>query len=96
MLKATTKHGTYYLIDLENMRAMRVRGESRNDMGDDGEWFDYWDIQTYDYDKYLNNESPLRSEPIVVGKSIFFYLTRPFGGYRISTDVVSIEETDNA
>ena len=95
MLKVTTSHGTYYLIDEDSKRAMRVRGEGRNDMGDDGEWFDYWDMQTYDYDKYLNNKSPLTSEGIVVGKSIFFYLTRPFGGYRISTDVVSIERIED-
>ena len=92
MLKAITKHGTYYLIDEDNKRAMRVRGEGRNDMGDDSEWFDYWDMQTYDYDKYLSNESPLTSEDIVVGKAIFFYLTDPYGGYRISTDVTAIEE----
>ena len=79
MIKATTSHGTYYLIDEENMRAMRVRPENRQDVYQNAEgWFDifYWTGAT-------------------VGEGMIFFLyptpENPFD-YQKSTVVVSIEE----
>jgi hypothetical protein len=37
--KVTTYHGTYYIIDLDKMRGMRVPGEGRNAMRADSDWF---------------------------------------------------------
>jgi hypothetical protein len=89
MIKATTKHGTYYLIDTENSRAMRVKAEDRNDMHDDGNWFDYAYFcpleRTY-------GASYGENGVVEVGKSIYFELHGPRAyDWRISTDVVSVE-----
>jgi hypothetical protein len=81
MIKATTSHGTYYLIDQENMKAMRVRPENREDVHQNVEgWFDifYWTGAT-------------------VGEGMIFFLyptpENPFD-YQKSTPVVSIEEVE--
>jgi hypothetical protein len=79
MIKVTTSHGTYYLIDKENMRAMRVRPENRQDVYQNVEgWFDifYW-------------------TGAEVGKGMIFFLyptPENLFDYQKSTVVVSIEE----
>ena len=35
----TTAHGTYYIVDLDERRAMRVPAEGRGALEADGEWF---------------------------------------------------------
>lgn len=40
-----TAHGTYYVIDLDNMRGMRVPAEGRNEMRADNDWFFLNDIK---------------------------------------------------
>jgi hypothetical protein len=82
MIKATTIHGTYYLIDEENMRAIRVRPENRQDVYSNTEgWFNYF---TFSGAK--------------IGKPMQFYLEytdhNPFD-WQISTPVVSIEEIED-
>jgi hypothetical protein len=90
MIKVTTQHGTYYLIDMENKRAKRVRGESPNKMLSDGEWFQFFLVEAFDRDT-LEHEGDIE-----VGKSMYFWL-RGLRDYdwRISTDVVSIEQVDH-
>lgn len=88
MIKATTSHRTYYLIDEENHRAKRVRAEGRGQMHGDGEWFDYEYLTTWQ-----NRESG--ESEVEVGKSIMFILNgHTVYDWRITTPVVSIEEYD--
>jgi len=89
MIKATTQHGTFYLIDEENHKAMRVKAVDRNDMYGDGDWFTYRYFCPYDRDTISYGEDNV----IEVGKSIYFELYHDFNyDWRISTDVVSVEE----
>lgn len=37
--KITTSHGTYYIFDMDNRKAMRVPAEGRNEMRSDNDWF---------------------------------------------------------
>lgn len=37
--KVTTVHGTYYIIDLDSKRGMRVPGPDRPSLAADNEWF---------------------------------------------------------
>lgn len=79
MIKATTSHGTYYLIDEENMKALRVPPEDRQDVyGNVEGWFNYF---TFSGAK--------------VGKPMQFYLEytdhNPFD-WQMSTPVTAIEE----
>ena len=81
MIKATTIHGTYYLIDEENGKAIRVPPHDRQDKYANAEgWFSFY---TWTGAK--------------VGDGMTFYLDRtpenPFD-YQKSTVVVSIEEVD--
>ena len=88
MIKATTEHGTYYLIDDQRGLAKRVKAEGRNAMENDDEWFSfiyYCPIERTGWKHGPDGE-------IAVGKAIFFSVPRPFGGWRISTGVVSVEE----
>lgn len=94
MIKATTKHGTYYLIDMDHNTAKRVKGsDSDNHMQKDGEWFDFISVKSYDRDKDWKDQGDF--EPIQVGKSMYFNLRsyEPYN-WRVSTDVISIEEYD--
>lgn len=86
MIKATTRHGTYYLIDMENSLAKRVKAEGRNEMHDDNEWFVFRAVTSF------NTESGSWDGPIEVGKAMFFILDKD--NWRLSTTVVSIEEYD--
>lgn len=44
--KITTSHGTYYIFNLDDMKAMRVPAEGRNEMRADNNWFtvENWDL----------------------------------------------------
>ena len=86
MIKATTNHGTYYLIDMEKYRAKRVRGKGRNEMSSDENWFVFASIAAFP-----NNG--IEPEPIEVGRSIHFNVVNdPIYDWRLSTRVTSIEE----
>lgn len=88
MKKYTTTHGTYYLVDEDKMMAKRVKGEGRNEMEGDDEWFRFYEMNSFEWDGLKHGGVP------EVGKSIFFYLDCSLipHDYRITTDVVSIEE----
>ena len=77
MIKATTSHGTYYLIDEKNNRAIRVPPENKEDVYLNTEgWFNY---SSY--------------SGIGIGKSLFFnIIDHPLFDYQKSTPVVAIEE----
>ena len=86
MIKATTSHGTYYIIDEESRRAKRVRAEGRGNMYGDGEWFDYEYLTTWQ-----NRESG--ESKVEVGKAILFILNSHSAyDWRTTTKVVSVEE----
>ena len=91
MLKVTTQHGTYYLIDLYEGKAMRVKSEGRNDMYRDGEWFQFSWLDAIDFDegKHMNTHQ------IEIGKGIYFnVINHSHYDWRSTTRVVSIEEYD--
>ena len=89
MIKATTSHGTYYIIDTENRRAKRVRAEGRGEMYGDAEWFDYQRLTTWP-------DSNAGKSEVEVGKAILFTLSgHRFYDWRTTTKVVSIEEYDD-
>ena len=91
MIKATTSHGTHYLIDEENQLAMRVKAEDRNPMLGDNQWFRFASVGPFDWDTKQRVEGGIQ-----VGKAIYFNV---FGDrdydWRISTNVVSIEDYDS-
>jgi len=89
MIKVTTQHGTYYLIDMENKRAKRVRVESPNEMLSDGEWFYFLSVEAFD--RYnLEHDGDIQ-----IGKSMYFWMRGLLDyDWRISTDVISIEQVD--
>jgi len=90
MLKVTTLHGTYYLIDLIEGKAKRVRGEGRGEMLGDGEWFSFSGLHSYDRDTNTHGDE------IEVGKSMFFTVNGPRDyDWRISSNVSSIEEAEH-
>lgn len=88
MKKYNTSYGTYYLVDEDNGLAMRIKGEDRNEMYGDDEWFRFYQMNAYDWATREHLGDP------EVGKAIFFFLDRSFipHDYRITTDVTSIEE----
>ena len=88
MIKATTKHGTYYLIDEDNQLAMRVKAENRNPMHGDNQWFRFSSVFPFDRDTKQCVEGGIQ-----VGKAIYFTVIgdRDYD-WRISTNVVSIED----
>ena len=86
MIKATTEHGTYYLIDRDNNRAKRIKGEGRNSMYHDDEWWDFKYVEAIDRnDKFVCGD-------IRVGAAMLFVTGRGMYDWRISTTVVSLEE----
>lgn len=90
MIKATTKHGTYYLIDFDNQLAMRVKGDSRNRMSGDSQWFRFIGLSAWDWET-----RKLVDGGVQVGKAMYFDLTgHKDYDWRISTTVVSIEDYD--
>lgn len=81
MIKATTSHGTYYLIDEENMKAIRVPPSNKEDVYANTEgWFNFF-----------------HWTGAKVGEGMMFYLAptpeNPFD-YQKSTVVVSVEDVD--
>jgi len=92
MIKATTQHGTHYLIDFDNQLAMRVKAQDRNDMSGDSQWFQFSDIEAFDWNTKRRSNSGIK-----VGKAIYFNLVdHPDYDWRISTNVTSIEEYDDS
>ena len=93
MLRVTTQHGTQYLIDTNNNKAMRVKADGRNDMYGDSDWF------SYSYFCPLDRESLSYGDhgTVEIGKSIYFVLSehREYD-WRMSTKVDSVEEIGNA
>jgi hypothetical protein len=90
MIKVTTIHGSQYLIDLENYRAMRINN-SGNILASDNMWFNFASLNAYD----RNTNTHFYDDPYIIGKSLYFSLigihSRDYD-WRISTDVVSVEE----
>lgn len=87
MLKVTTSHGTYYIIDHENNRAKRVRAEGRGHMYDDDEWFDYQYVSAWD--------DGVEQGDVEVGKAMLFVLSgQRYYDWRTTTRVTSIEDYD--
>lgn len=89
MIKATTEYGTYYIIDLNIGKAKRVKGEGRNDMYRDGEWFQFSWLDGIDFE----NNCYTKTNEIEIGKGIFFnIINHPQYTWRTTTAVTSIEE----
>lgn len=78
MIKATTSHGTYYLIDEENMKAIRVPATSRGQLSTDGDWFNIRSWSGVEIGKIM----------------YFSLTNNPHYDWQQSTPVVSIEEYD--
>jgi len=90
MIKATTEHGTYYLIDMKNLTAKRVPAADRGELLSDNQWFHFVGLTSFDRE---TQEHSL--EPLELGKSLYFMMsTREQYDWRISTDIVSIEEVE--
>jgi hypothetical protein len=90
MIKATTDHGTYYLIDMKNLTAKRVPAADRGELLSDNQWFHFVGLTSFDRE---TQEHSL--EPLELGKSLYFMMsTREQYDWRISTDIVSIEEVE--
>lgn len=94
MIKATTKHGTYYLIDLDTQLAMRVKGDGRNKMHGDSQWFRFVSVSAWDWETNKSVDGGIQ-----VGKAIYFALMgtgHPNYDWRISTNVISIEDYNDS
>jgi len=79
MIKATTSHGTYYLIDEDNKKAIRVPPENKKDVNLNTEgWFSY--------SSYFGG---------VGSSLVFNIIDHPIFDYQKSTPVVSIEQVDS-
>jgi hypothetical protein len=90
MIKATTEHGTYYLIDMKKLTAKRVPAADRGELLSDNQWFHFVGLASFDRE---TQEHSL--EPLELGKSLYFMMsTREQYDWRISTDIVSIEEVE--
>lgn len=88
MIKATTEHGTYYLIDLDTQLAMRVKADDRNDMSGDSQWFRFTSLSAWDWDAKEIVEGGVQ-----VGKAMYLTLSNHIDyDWRISTNVISIED----
>lgn len=80
MIKATTSHGTYYVIDEDSNRAIRVPPENRHDVN----------LNTEGWFKYSSYSGA------VIGEKMFFNIfDHPLFDYQLSTPVVSIEQVDS-
>ena len=91
MIKITTEHGTSYLIDTQNNKAKRTPG-GVNYMEDDDSWFNFRQILVYDREiGQVENDSD-----ITLGKSVYFDMVgSPHYDWKITTNVIKIEEIDN-
>lgn len=75
IIKAKTAGTTTYFLNTETKEFLRVKGEQSVT----DLWFDG------DWNSYVNEPD------IEVGKSLYFVLLVPFGGWQLSTPVASIE-----
>jgi hypothetical protein len=89
MIKVTTGHDTYYLIDMDKQIAKRVKGEGRNEMYHDDEWWDFYSVYAYD-----RKERKRVADNILVGYDMYFNTGYGMYDWRISTNVTSIEEVE--
>ena len=90
MIKATTEHGTYYLIDMKNLTAKRVPAADRGELLSDNQWFHFVGLTSFDRETQEHSLDPLE-----LGKSLYFMMsTREQYDWRISTNIVSIEEVE--
>ena len=80
MIKATTEHGTYYLIDTDNMKAIRVPAPDRGTLYAEDKWFYFTSMQG----------------PEIGNKMYFNLIGHSHFDWIMSTTVVSIEEYDDS
>jgi hypothetical protein len=94
MIKAITQHGTYYLIDFEKNRALRVKGPYSHEIIPNNVWFAFLCVSPFDRDSGQLEES--LSGSIEIGKSMYFQL-RSFERtpWILTSNVVSIEEVED-
>ena len=94
MIKAITSHGTYYLIDFEKNRALRVKGLYSHEIIPNNVWFAFSDVFAF-YRDAEQFEDGIKGE-IQVGYSMYFLL-RSFERvpWILTSAVVSIEEVED-
>lgn len=93
MLKVTTKHGTYYFIDFEKNRALRIRGPYSHEIIPDDVWFAFSDVCTFD--RNTGDFVEGLSQGIHIGYSMYFKLrSNEKAPWIITSNVVSIEEVE--
>lgn len=94
MIKAITQHGTYYLIDFEKNRALRVKGPYSHEIIPNNVWFAFLNVFPFDRDSGQLEED--LSGSIEIGKSMYFQL-RSFERtpWILTSNVVSIEEVED-
>lgn len=87
-MKITTASGAVYVIDQERGRACRLVEPETPVMDYDGYWFDFSSMRgTTDMHEFGDVE---------IGKRVYFTLrNHPQWDWRLTTDVVSIEEVDD-
>lgn len=94
MIKATTQHGTYYLIDFEKNRALRVKGPFSHEIIPDDTWFAFSSVSAFD--REAEEIYDALEGDIKIGSSIYFQL-RSFERvpWILTSAVVSIEEIED-
>ena len=94
MIKAITSHGTYYLIDFERNRALRVKGPHSHEIIPNDVWFAFADVCAFD--RNVGDFAEGLEEGIHIGYSIYFRL-RSFERvpWILTSAVVSIEEVED-
>lgn len=95
MLKVITKHGTYYLIDFEKNRALRVKGLHSHEIIPNNVWFAFSDVCSFDRN-FDGNFIDALKEGIHIGYSMYFQLrSYERTPWIITSDVVSMEEVND-
>lgn len=79
MIKATTSHGTHYLIDEKNHKAIRVPAQGRMNLDVENDWFYYTS----------------KMGPEIGNQLYFNLWRHPKYDWIMSTPVTAIEEVDN-
>jgi len=94
MLKVTTKNGTYYLIDFEKNRALRIKGQYSHEIIPNDIWFAFVDVCAFD--RNVGDFVEGLREGIQIGYSMYFRL-RSYERipWILTSDVVSIEEVED-
>lgn len=94
MIKVITQHGTYYLIDFEKNRALRVKGPYSHEIIPNNVWFSFLDIYPFDRESGQLQENLKGS--IEIGHSMYFVLgNSERTKWILTSDVVSIEEVED-